>query len=94
MLRYQDLANSTIAPLAILLCLSVFFQILGAPVAFYDLDGTEDPVLSSLFESPSINSDHGFRLTHLNCQTQDFSVGRPHKYLASISIFRPPILPL
>jgi zinc transporter ZupT len=50
--RYTAMLTRVLRVLIIaLLCVGVFLQILGAAVAFWDVDGSDDPFMSSILTS-------------------------------------------
>jgi hypothetical protein len=48
-MRFRD-RSSSVTFLLMLLCISSVFQILGSPISFYDLSGSQDAIASYLLE--------------------------------------------
>jgi len=43
--------------LIVIICLGVLFQMLGAPVSFWDLDGSDDDFISSLLMGTCVHAE-------------------------------------
>lgn len=78
--------------LMLLLCLGTVIQMLGVPMSLWDLEGTSDPVASSLLEGFAIISDP-INMNPLS-MSQRVSDSRPPAYRVSPQylFFHPPPL--
>ncbi len=66
--RYTAVFTRVLRVLIIaLLCVGVFLQILGAAVAFWDVDGSDDPFISSILTSFAVLGNESVFLVLLQC---------------------------
>ena len=74
-----------------LLCLGVFLQMLGAPVSFWDLDGSEDDFISSLLMGVAVlSSDPHYSPVHSSLLIRLISAPR-YSFLYEHVLFHPPL---
>jgi hypothetical protein len=80
--------------IVLILCVSVFLQILGVPIAFYNLDGANSLVESDSLEDFSITTESINPLPVWLSKIAGISLDRfsPHSF--SVLIFHPPIFPV
>ncbi len=74
-----------------LLCVGITLQILGASLSFWDLDGSSDPIESSLLEGFSIVSMQPVLWTIGQFLIRLNTGGPIYQFLAEDLFFRPPI---
>jgi hypothetical protein len=74
-----------------ILCIGVFLQILGAPVTFWDLNGSDDDFISSLLMGASVQTE----AQHISPFHSFLSVvpisGPQYSFLQESFLFHPPI---
>jgi hypothetical protein len=73
-----------------LLCLSVFMQMLGAPVTLWDVDNTIDVDYLSFLEGFAIPADSPLIGQAVFLSRDGGGTSRPHSLLRDHSLFRPP----
>jgi hypothetical protein len=91
-MRLEEFRFSSRVFLVLLLCLSVFLQVLGAPVSFHNLNGSADPREFSALEGVSLLSVAS-QYSTIVVSTASLMPFRnlPH-LLEPVAIFHPPIL--
>jgi hypothetical protein len=90
MLGWKDIEIARLVLIS-LLCVGVFLQMLGAPVSFWDLDGSADDFVSSLLMGltvPSAPPPYLPLLCHLVASHQS---GAPPYPLYEHPLFHPPL---
>lgn len=73
------------------LCLVIGFQILGAPIAFYDLDGSRNLVESIQLEGFALASDPNDITPGSEWRRHDRAFSRPQTISSDRSLLHPPI---
>lgn len=77
--------------LVVVLCLSIACQVIGVPVALYNLAGSQEVVESSLFEDVALVSEFDFSTPRFSHEAKTVSSASPHVSFTLSSIFHPPI---
>jgi hypothetical protein len=78
----------------ILICLGVLLQMLGTPVSFAELNGTEDDCLSSLLMGVTVpSSEITLSPVYVSCPAPIPTIALPH-HMDPYLLFDPPLLDL
>ncbi len=77
--------------LVVVLCFSIACQVIGVPVALYNLAGSQEVVESSLLESMEIVSEFAFQTPQCCHEALILSSASPSVSSVIHSIFHPPI---
>jgi len=87
LLAWQALSYCFIA----LLCLGVFLQMLGLPVTFWDLNGSDEDFVSALLMGVSIISNDSFIMPFFQWVFASHLLLTLYFYSRPVSFFRPPL---
>jgi hypothetical protein len=74
-----------------LICLGVLLHMLGAPIIFWDLDGSEDDFISTLLMGLTVHSDTPYSLALRSCLLTLLLSTVSYMFLHEHSFFRPPV---
>jgi hypothetical protein len=90
--RYTAMLTRVLRVLIIaLLCVGVFLQILGAAVAFWDVDGSDDPFMSSILTSFAVLGNESVFLVLLQCLFGVAMITVSYQQLRQDTLFHPPL---
>jgi hypothetical protein len=77
--------------LIVIICVGVFLQILGAPVSFWAVDGSDDDFISSLLMGASVHTADQ-HIASFNSFLSLISISAPrYSFLHESFLFHPPI---
>jgi hypothetical protein len=85
------LRNAGYAVFLGLVCLGVLLQMLGAPIIFWDLHGSEDDFISTILMGLTVHSDAPFSLPLLSFLLTIHISTASYIFLHEHSLFRPPV---
>jgi hypothetical protein len=74
-----------------LICIGVFLQILGAAVAFWEIDGSDDPFISSILTSLAVLGHESVFLVLLRCLLGVALIRVCYQQLRQDTLFHPPL---
>jgi zinc transporter ZupT len=90
--RYTAMLTRVLRVLIIaLLCVGVFLQILGAAVAFWDVDGSDDPFMSSILTSFAVLGNESVLLVILQSMLCVAMISVSYQQLRQDTLFHPPL---
>jgi hypothetical protein len=74
-----------------IICVGIFSQILGAPVSYWELDGSDDDFISSLLMGASVHTEDQ-HISSFNSFLSLISISAPrYLFLHESFLFHPPI---
>ena len=88
---HRQVSSLTHFSLVIVLCLSIACQVIGVPVALYNIAGLQEVVESTQLEDAALVSEVDFSTPRFSHEQRSFSSASPHVSFTLFSIFRPPI---
>ena len=90
--RYQTTSTTVLRFLIIaLICIGVFLQVLGAAVAFWEIDGSDDPFISSILTSFAVLGNESVFLVLLRCLLGYALIRVSYQHLRQDTLFHPPL---